>query len=94
MDATRMGYGYCDICRDFHAASADGQTGYTPPPMKGGGFMRCCSASLRAWAVYHRAPWTPGTLVRCVFSQDARLHAMRYCACGHWHWCRDTCQPG
>lgn len=52
--------------------------------------MRCCSASLRAWTVYHPAPWEPGLLVRCVFSDDP-LHAMQHCTCGYWHWRRAMC---
>jgi hypothetical protein len=88
-----MDYGYCALCRDFHAAQADfNQDAYKPPAIMGGGFMRCCSASLRAWAVYHPAPWEAGTLVRCVFSEDPFLHAMRYCTCGYWHWSQGMCR--
>lgn len=88
-----MDYGYCALCRDFHAAEADRNVAtFELPPLMGGGFMRCCSASLRAWTVYHPAPWEPGMTVRCVFSEDAYLHAMRYCTCGYWHWSRGMCK--
>lgn len=87
-----MEYGYCALCRDFHAAQADlDPTVWKPPPMLGGGFMRCCADSLRAWSIYHPAPWEPGTIVRCVFSEDPFLHAMKYCAGGHWHWNKAEC---
>ncbi|MFI7083911.1 hypothetical protein ACIBUR_09925 [Streptomyces anulatus] len=92
MGVTRMEYGYCKQCRDFHAAQADLVTDkYTPPQIMGGGWMRCCGHSLRAWAVYHPAPWEADTVVRCIFSEDALLHAMRYCPCGYWHWRAAEC---
>ncbi|MGW3860668.1 hypothetical protein ACWEDZ_04200 [Streptomyces sp. NPDC005047] len=88
-----MDYGYCALCRDFHAAQADLVPGqYTRPPVMGGGFMRCCGESLRAWAVYHPEPWEPGMVVRCVLAEDTHLHAMRFCSCGYWHWCRAMCK--
>ncbi|WP_369042266.1 hypothetical protein [Streptomyces sp. Midd1] len=93
IEATRMDYGYCSLCRDFHAANEDvGLSILDPIPVMGGGFMRCCSTSLRAWTVYHPAPWDAGLLVRCIFSEDPRLHAMRYCTCGYWHWARAMCE--
>jgi hypothetical protein len=30
-------------------------------------------------------------LVRCIFSEEPYLHAMRYCTCGYWHWARAMC---
>ncbi|MGW3153749.1 hypothetical protein [Streptomyces sp. NPDC001089] len=87
-----MDYGYCGVCRDFHAANADlGLAIFEPPPLMGGGFMRCCRDSLRAWTVYHPAPWEAGDVVRCVFAPDDPLHAMQYCTCGYWHWSRAMC---
>ncbi|MFH9731837.1 hypothetical protein [Streptomyces sp. NPDC017260] len=92
MGTTRMEYGYCEVCREFHAAQADfNSDAYTRAPIMGGGWMRCCGDSLRAWVVYHPAPWEPGTTVRCVFGDDPFLHAMRYCVCGNWHWCKAMC---
>lgn len=88
-----MGYGYCELCRDFHAAQADAVPDqYTSPPVMGGGWMRCCGASLRAWVVYHPAPWETDTIVRCVFSKESLQHAMRFCRCGYWHWRMAMCQ--
>jgi hypothetical protein len=89
-----MGYGFCGTCRDFHPAEADfNLANYTPARRVGGGFMRCMSASLDAWAVYHPAPWEPGLLVRCVYHPDSVLDTMRFCRCGFWHWSPDVCEP-
>lgn len=87
-----MEYGYCGQCRDFHAAQADFDAdSYTRVPVMGGGWMRCCGDSLRAWAVYHPAPWEADMVVRCVFSEEPMLHAMQFCPCGYWHWRMATC---
>ncbi|MEW1922227.1 hypothetical protein [Streptomyces sp. NPDC088360] len=87
-----MEYGYCGQCRDFHRAQADFQPdAYTPPPIMGGGWMRCCGAALRAWAVYHPAPWPAGQSVPCVYQPGDAGHGMRLCPCGYWHWTNATC---
>ncbi|WP_405617359.1 hypothetical protein [Streptomyces sp. NBC_00076] len=94
MGATQMAYGYCGECRDFYAAQADfdeAPDAFTPPRIMGGGWMRCCGASLRAWAVYQPAPWTAGESVPCVYQLRNELHGMRLCPCGYWHWAKATC---
>lgn len=90
--ATQMAYGYCGDCRDFYPAQADFEpSSFTPPQIMGGGWMRCCGASLRGWAVYHPAPWEAGVSVPCVYQLGDELHGMRLCPCGYWHWGKATC---
>ncbi|MGW3763081.1 hypothetical protein [Streptomyces sp. NPDC005131] len=92
MAATQMEYGFCGGCRDFYPAQADyDHSAYTPPQIMGGGWMLCCGATLRAWAVSHPAPWTVGLSVLCVYHLDDELHGMRLCPCGYWHWAKATC---
>ncbi|MET9360416.1 hypothetical protein ABZX93_05855 [Streptomyces sp. NPDC006632] len=95
---TQMEYGFCGDCGDFHPAQTDfDPASFTPPQIMGGGWMRCCGASLRAWVVYHPAgSWAAGQSVRCVYQLGDDQHGMRLCPCGYWHWTRATCgeRPG
>ncbi|WNI17657.1 hypothetical protein [Actinacidiphila sp. ITFR-21] len=93
IEATQMEYGFCGVCRDFFPAQEDfTPERYTPPQIKGGGWMRCCGASLRGWAVYHPVDtWSVGQSVRCVYQLGDDTHVMRLCPCGYWHWTRAMC---
>lgn len=89
-------YGFCEFCKDYDAASvAYDPTTYTPVHIQGGGGFRCCSESVRAWAVFHPGPWNHGLKVCCVHHLNDQTHRMVYCTIcnpdGRWHYLLGAC---